>query len=198
METADLKTKMKGNSGFTLLELMVGVAVAAVLLTIGLPSFSSSIKKNQGVTDANGLLALLTMARSEAIKRDQTVTLCASADGASCDSNASNWTEGYCMYVSASSSSTCSAATALRAAAPLATASSVSASSVYGTNISFNGLGSAGSVNSSNHFTASAGVFTVTPNNLPAGQKSLIRCVSVYQSGRIYVKNPNPTSLACT
>lgn len=61
------------NSGFTLIEMMVTVAVAAILLTIAIPSFTHMIEQNRLKSTAETLYADLRFARSEAIKRNRTV-----------------------------------------------------------------------------------------------------------------------------
>lgn len=58
------------NAGFTLVELMVTVAVVAILLTIGIPAFQSTLDKRRLVGAAEQLQADLQYARSEAIKRN--------------------------------------------------------------------------------------------------------------------------------
>jgi len=183
---------MKGNSGFTLLELMVGVAVAAILLTIGIPSFTSSVKQNQAMTDANSLSRLLTLARSEALARGQTVTLCVSSDGSSCDTaSGASWTEGYLLYYTPAGSTT---AATLKTEVPFSKGSTISATSAFAKALSFNGAGSAGTLDTSNHFAAATGTFTVLPNSQP----KYTRCVTVYTSGRVSIKNPNATTFSCT
>ena len=187
---------MKGTSGFTLLELMIGVAIAVILLTVGIPSFTSSVKQNQAASDANSLLMLLNLARSEAIKRVRTVTLCISNDGSSCDTSSSaNWTEGYLLYYLPPGSTSL---TTLKTEVPFSNSSSISATSAFASAVSFNGLGSAGSVDASNHFTAATGTFTVLPNNLPSSLKNYTRCVTIYPAGRVYIKNADPTTFLCS
>lgn len=187
---------MRGQAGFTLLELMVGVAVAGILLTVGIPSFSSSAKQNQAATDASNLLTVLTLARSEAITRDRTVTLCISSDGSSCDTASdASWTEGYLLYYTPAGSTTL---TALKTEVPFSKGSSIGASTSFANAVSFNGLGNAGTLDVSNHFTAATGTFTVLPNNPSASQKKYTRCVTVYQAGRVFIKNPDQTTFACT
>jgi type IV fimbrial biogenesis protein FimT len=62
-------------AGFTLIELMIGLAVAAVVLTIGVPSFRNIILDNRLVTEVNTFVADLNLARSEAIARNTFVTV---------------------------------------------------------------------------------------------------------------------------
>ncbi len=61
---------MNAERGFTLLELIVTVVVASILLTVAVPSFTTLIRSNRAASEANALLTMLTLARSEAIKRN--------------------------------------------------------------------------------------------------------------------------------
>lgn len=87
---------MKKEHGFTLIELMVTLIVAVVLLTVAIPSFRGTIQNNRATTIANSLLGALNLARSEAVKRNATVTLCASSNGSSCTTS-TNWATGWVM-----------------------------------------------------------------------------------------------------
>ncbi|MEJ2346914.1 MAG: GspH/FimT family pseudopilin [Gammaproteobacteria bacterium] len=77
---------MKNHFGFTLIELMVTVALAAILLTLAIPSFRTMVLNNRLVTAANAFVADASLARSEAIKRGTTVSIVANAGG---------WTNGW-------------------------------------------------------------------------------------------------------
>jgi type IV fimbrial biogenesis protein FimT len=89
---------MKAKSaGFTLLEIMLVIALLAVLLGLAAPSFSDFVRNSRMTSKANDLLAALNLARTEAIKRHVPVTVCATADAAAvapeCDADAdfSQW-----------------------------------------------------------------------------------------------------------
>lgn len=84
--------------GFTLIELMVVLAVATVLLTIGIPSFRSLIANQRASTSINEVLASFRLARSEAIKTARSVTVCKSEDGATCD-DAVEWEAGWIVFL---------------------------------------------------------------------------------------------------
>lgn len=82
--------------GFTLIELMFTLAVAAILLSLAAPSFRDTIKNTRLVTEVNNLASGLSFARSEAIKRGLFVTLCKSNDNATCSGN---WQDGWIVFV---------------------------------------------------------------------------------------------------
>ncbi len=72
---------MRASRGFTLVELMVTVAVLAIILSIAFPNMRELIVNGRITTQTNELISSLSLARSEAIKRGLDVSVCA-ADGA--------------------------------------------------------------------------------------------------------------------
>ncbi|MHB1936876.1 MAG: GspH/FimT family pseudopilin [Acidobacteriaceae bacterium] len=84
-------------NGFTLMELIVTIAVAAILAALALPDFSRFLIRGHILTQANTLVADLTLARSEAVRRQEPVTLCVSTDGATCNASAA-WQSGWIEY----------------------------------------------------------------------------------------------------
>lgn len=89
---------MKNLYGFTLPELMVTIALAAILVTMVVPSFSTLIKNNRTTTQINTLLGDINLARSEAIKRGVRVAICSSADQATCAAS-TNWATGWIVFI---------------------------------------------------------------------------------------------------
>lgn len=79
-------------SGFTLVELLITLAVAAITLGIGVPTFQDTIVRNRLTTQTNEILTAVNLARSEAVKRNRTVTVCrASAADATTCAGAGTW-----------------------------------------------------------------------------------------------------------
>lgn len=91
---------MKRYAGFTLIELMITVAIAAIVLTIGVPSFRDMILNNTRVAQVNEFVGALNMARSEAVKTGFRVVICRSSDGVSCATDVSGiWENGWLIFI---------------------------------------------------------------------------------------------------
>ena len=88
--------------GFTLLELMVTLAVAAIILSVGVPSFRGVIMDNRLVSQANQFVTSVKMARSAAVRFQRPATVCSSAnfDAAvpTCSAN-NDWSDGWIVWV---------------------------------------------------------------------------------------------------
>lgn len=76
--------------GFTLIELMITLAVATVLLSTALPNFVQAINNNRLATNTNDFIASLNLARSEAIKRGVNVVVARTG---------TNWEDGWQVFV---------------------------------------------------------------------------------------------------
>ncbi len=64
---------MSLQKGFTLLELIVTLAVVAIVLTMGIPSFQALIRDNRLIALTNEFIGAMHLTRSEAIKRNHRV-----------------------------------------------------------------------------------------------------------------------------
>jgi type IV fimbrial biogenesis protein FimT len=166
--------------GFTIMELMITVAVLAILMGIAVPSFSEMIRQNRLATQTNDLLTATNFARSEAVKRGSRVTLCP-ANGNDCSGN-SQWSGGWLVITDDGPN-----VGTLDAAAgeivlqrwPAASGQSMAVSNTEGlTLISYRGSGSADLVAASTTFA-----ITNSPCKDPNGR----RTVDVSKSGRARV-----------
>ncbi len=89
---------MRGQRAFTLIELLITVAVAAIVLTVGVPTFRDTMLNNRIVTQTNELIGTLNLVRSEAIKRGMRVVVCRAA-GSDCATDATSiWEAGWLIY----------------------------------------------------------------------------------------------------
>lgn len=89
------------SQGFTLIELMVVIAIVAVLTTLAAPSFKQMIQSNTISAAVNGLLSDMRFARSEGIRRGGGVVICHSAapqaNSPTCNTGA-DWKTGWIIF----------------------------------------------------------------------------------------------------
>lgn len=83
--------------GFTLTELMVAIAVLSILLSLAAPSFQSLIAQSRLTAISTQLRSALLTARSEAIKSNRQVTVCASENQSSCSNG--SWGSGSIAFI---------------------------------------------------------------------------------------------------
>lgn len=84
--------------GFTLIELMVTIAVAAILLTIGVPSLISvyeGVRVNNNIAKIHDIMVF---ARNQAVSYGTTVNVCPFGSATSCDTRA-DWSNGIRVYI---------------------------------------------------------------------------------------------------
>jgi len=95
--TVHRNSRIPRSRGFTLVELVTTMAVAGILVTLAVPSFSEVIKNNRLITQENDFVTTLNLARSEAIRRSSRITVCKSSDQVSC-SSAGGWEQGWIAF----------------------------------------------------------------------------------------------------
>lgn len=78
--------------GFSLIELMVVLSIAAILISIGVPSFRTLIQNQRMTANVNDFFAAINLARSEALQRGVRVDMAAAGDG-------SDWSNGWIVFV---------------------------------------------------------------------------------------------------
>ncbi|TCH64743.1 GspH/FimT family pseudopilin [Acinetobacter sp. ANC 4862] len=86
---------MKRQSAFTLIELIVTIAILAIIATLAAPNLSQMLHNTKVNTSSGDILSFLQQSRTEAIRLGKTVTVCGSSDGSSClSANKTNWSTG--------------------------------------------------------------------------------------------------------
>lgn len=79
--------KRLAHNGFTLIEIMVAVAIVAILVTLATPSWQELIANNRSRSAVNDWIASTQFARSEALRTNGRVTMCKSSNGTSCSTD---------------------------------------------------------------------------------------------------------------
>lgn len=89
------------HNGFTLVEAVVTLAVAAILITVAIPSFRNIIQNNRATSLTNRLVTSINLTRSEAVRRQMPVAICPSADPQatppSCAAT-TDWSTGWIVF----------------------------------------------------------------------------------------------------
>jgi len=81
---------MRRQNGITLIELIIVMAIMFLTLIIGVPNLSRFVKNSELINTSNKVASLMSFARSEATKRKLPVSLCRSADNATCNASGTN------------------------------------------------------------------------------------------------------------
>lgn len=157
--------------GFTLVELLVTVAIVGTLSAMAMPSLRDLVRNQRIKTAASDVYASLVYARSESIKRGQFVSLCASTDGAAC-AGATDWATGWIVFVDPDGDG-----------APAAAADIVKKQDAFAA-VTLTGTLSGLSYQRDGRLVA-AGSFTVSASGAGASP----RCVSISLSGQPNIKS---------
>ena len=84
--------------GFTLIEILITLVIAAIVLGIGIPSFTEFSRSSRLSSDFKQTLGDLVYARSEAVVRNAPIAMCPSVNQSTC-SNSTDWNTGWIMFV---------------------------------------------------------------------------------------------------
>ena len=86
-------------SGLSITELLIVVAISAILVWVAVPSYRSLVASNQLTSTINLFVATLALARTQSVARNQRVAICASTDGQQCNTE---WYEkGWIVFIDA-------------------------------------------------------------------------------------------------
>lgn len=91
------RSRVRRAGGYTLLELVVTVAVAATVLVLAVPSFDAFVARSRQAAEIDALFHAIHLARKESIMRRQVVSLCPSPDGGRCEPGR-DWSAGWLMF----------------------------------------------------------------------------------------------------
>ena len=87
---------MDRQKGFTLLELMTTLAVAGLLLSFAVPSFSTLSLNSKRASSINEIVSAMHFARNTAVVRNERVTVCTSSNGTACETV--GWNQGWLAF----------------------------------------------------------------------------------------------------
>jgi len=85
--------------GFNLVEMLVTIAIIAILVSVSVPGFIDTIKRSQIKSHTHSVAKFIALGRSEAIDRFQTqVIMCVSTDRVKCAENNTTWESGWILF----------------------------------------------------------------------------------------------------
>lgn len=169
------------NRGFTLIELLVTMSIAAILLSVAVPNYQTFVLNSRMSAQSNDFLSALQLARSEAVKRGTLVSVCKSANNATCITSGT-WAQGWIVFVDGSTAGTLDGTDVLIRAFPALTGNSTLAGSANVANfVSYQANGATSLAAGSN------GTVSLCP---PSPAAVAGRDIQITASGRARVQNP--------
>lgn len=147
--------------GFTIIELMVVVAVLAIIATVAVPSFQEVIENNRLASEANRIFSTMSYARSEAVRVGDDTSMTAAAGG---------FANGWCVHLGAN----CAGANVLR--------------QFEGNDLAYSASGNQLTFNARGEMTNANFQIAIQPSNCVSGDVDKRRIVSVSLSGRASIQ----------
>ena len=105
MKRTDGNTRCNSRqNGISLIELMIVIAILAIMAAFALPGIESSVNTGHRAAGLAGAMGMVDGARSNAISRRLPISVCPSSDQQSCNSD--NWADGWVMFIDDGASGT--------------------------------------------------------------------------------------------
>ena len=113
-------TNKQSSLGFTIIEMIITVALLAAMLAVGVPTFGNLFQSNTLATTANRFVSSVALTRSEAINRNTTVIMCnTNATNTACDTDGA-WESGWIIWVDLSNTGVIDANEIIYSESPMA------------------------------------------------------------------------------
>ncbi len=179
----------KSCRGFTLIELVVTVTIAGILMSIAAPSLFKFLQSNRDTSEINQVVADLSYAHSEAVKRGTNVFLCAASSATACNTAANgNWTAGRLVVTDPTNSGIATVGNVLRSQPQLGGGNTLyvqdsSSTPVMLNAIVFNGSG----------MNMGAANFPLVVRLCDAKTVSASKQLSIYLTGQVIVAQQYPS-----
>ena len=87
----------KTHAGFSMVELLMALAIAAILCAVSVPALGGLVHKTQSRVAVEAMFTSLNLARNTAVSRQGEVVVCASSDGQRCDGKRA-WQHGWIVF----------------------------------------------------------------------------------------------------
>jgi type IV fimbrial biogenesis protein FimT len=192
-----MQTHRRPAEGFTIIELMVVIAIVAVFMVVAIPSYKSVTTQSRMAGEINDLASDIALARSAAVKQGMTVTICPSANpsatpstSAPACSGSTSWSTGWIVFIDTAGNQTftTNGDTLLRVHGPFTGSDTLvlSSTSSTPTSITFNRMGGTTSFGAAPDFS-NTGTLTLHDSTNNAAWR---RCVVLSEAGTITVYSP--------